>query len=81
MWVHYSNEIYDLATYYYDDRIIIKVFNQSKLIGRQYKSIAKIFHRDMETTIKIEDENFDVLKFKALLKAIELGWDIKNIKI
>lgn len=81
MWVHYSNEIYDLATYYYDDNIIIKVFDQSKLMGTKYICVAKIFYPDLERSMKIEHINFDVLKFKSLLLAKELGWDIKNLKI
>ena len=65
-----------------DDFNVITI---QKDFSRQYLEnvnsyISIILGKDgMSTTLKEED--FDILKLKSLIKAKELGWDIKSIEV
>lgn len=70
-------------TYYYAKRpyiskrtLCFSIYSYHK--GLQYSIIKQYDGSDKIKEIRLDDDNYDVLEFKSLLKAKELGWYVKN---
>ena len=82
MWVYHYNEAAneDVFKYYINnEKIIINIFERNT---PEYKFAGWIYDKDdFRLRHYIFNNDIDILKLKCLLKAKEMGWDIKEIRM
>ena len=73
------------ARYIFEERVIIKIFEDVILTYSEPKKkyFAEIIHPEANkfNRVKIFCSDYNSIKFKSLIKAKELGWNITDLKI
>jgi len=78
-------EVVYLSYYINNERVcrtwVIHNSNGDGYKGQIYRCNHSASNKDKPYTSIVSDEDLDVLKLKCLVKAKEMGWNVKGIKI
>ena len=79
MWMNYNPSCKTHHSYEYQlkDDVVAVIKPQFREDDSRY--IGFVLHCYFDTVIRIEGNDVELLKLKCLLKAKELGWNIKNL--
>ena len=80
MWYKFITSYYDIYNYYYNNSLVIYLTDINSYSGKDVY-LYKVFSNEGDISGFGSAKTLEEAKFKSLLKAKELGWDISDFNL